>query len=257
MGEWMLGMGRRSWQSADFGELFDEPPTYFNALPLSSLPSRSGTESPWWDEMMQHPNSTTSGRLLLSGRLAEDDRPGAQHHRLVGHELPRRADQFRRHAGTRQDGGIRDAQQLIIGPWPHRVNGTRALNGIDFGEQAIINLDDYNMRFYDRWLKGSKRIERDPRVHVFVLGANEWWTSDDWPLPEAEPTPFYFHSRGHANSLKGDGVLSTEPPGHEPADAYATTPPTRSAALEAARRPGRRPHAQHPRRHALLHERRC
>jgi hypothetical protein len=44
MGEWMLAMGRRSFQYSEFGELFSEPQPYFDALPLSSLPSRSGTE---------------------------------------------------------------------------------------------------------------------------------------------------------------------------------------------------------------------
>ena len=37
-------------------------------------------------------------------------------------------------------------------------------------------------------------------------------------------TPFYLHSRGHANSLKGDGSLSPEQPGAGPADAYAYDP---------------------------------
>ncbi len=61
---------------------------------------------------------------------------------------------------------------------------------------------------------------------------------------------------GDANSLKGDGGLSTEPPGDEPADAYRYDPrdPVRIA-LEAARRPGRRPAPVDPRRRALLHER--
>src|SRR5262249_16332206 len=87
------------------------------------------------------------------------------------------------------------------------------------------NLNHYVVRFYDRYLKGVRNgIERDPRVHVFVLGANEWWTGNEWPLPETEPTPFYLHSNGHANSLRGDGGLSPEPPGHEPADAYVYDP---------------------------------
>jgi putative CocE/NonD family hydrolase len=131
-------------------------------------------------------------------------------------------------AGMQERGATqqsRDGQQLIIGPWPHWVNRTRTLNGVDFGAQAVVNLEQYVTRFYDRWLKGADNgLDSDPRVQVFVLGANEWWTSDSWPLPEAEPTPFYFHSRGHANSLKGDGGLSTEQPGAEPADGYAYDP---------------------------------
>ncbi len=130
---------------------------------------------------------------------------------------------MRKHGQTRSD--PRRHSRSSSAPGRTVVNRTRSLNGIDFGDQAVVNLDDYTVRFYDRWLKGiDNGIERDPRVHVFVLGANEWWTADDWPLPEPEPTPFYFHSNGHANSLKGDGGLSVEQPGDEPADAYAYDP---------------------------------
>jgi predicted acyl esterase len=55
MGEWMLAMGRRSWQLPNHN-WFDAPQGYYDALPLASLPERAGITSPWWDEMMQHPN---------------------------------------------------------------------------------------------------------------------------------------------------------------------------------------------------------
>ncbi len=129
---------------------------------------------------------------------------------------------MREHART---DALRAGQKLIIGPWPHRVNRTRSLNGLDFGEQAIINLEEYQLRFYDHWLKGvDNGIDTEPPVHVFVLGANEWWAEPDWPLPDAEDVPFYFHSGGHANRLTGDGGLSTTPPGDEPEDTYRYDP---------------------------------
>ena len=53
------------------------------------------------------------------------------------------------------------------------------------------------------------------RRYVFVIGASQWWAEDSWPLPGTGHVPFYFHSRGHANSLRGDGALSPEPPGDE------------------------------------------
>ena len=121
-------------------------------------------------------------------------------------------------------------QKLIIGPWPHWVNRQRRLSGVDFGEHAILELNDYVIRFFDRYLKGiGNGIEDEKPVHVFVIGANEWWSADTWPLPGAEPTEFYFHSGGHANSLRGDGTLSTQPPDSEPADDYRYDPasPTR------------------------------
>ena len=58
----------------------------------------------------------------------------------------------------RQSGGnqlARQGQKLIIGPWPHAVNRKRSLNGIDFGDHAVIPLDNYVLRFFDRSFEGS------------------------------------------------------------------------------------------------------
>ena len=125
----------------------------------------------------------------------------------------------------------RDGQKLMIGPWPHWVNNHRSRNGVDFGEHAIIELDDYITRFFDRWLKGKRNgIDDEKPVYIFVLGANEWWAEDSWPLPGTEEVPFYFHSGGNANSLKGDGGLSpTEPGRRARGHLHATTPRTRCA----------------------------
>ena len=50
----------------------------------------------------------------------------------------------------------REGQRLVLGPWPHWVNGSRSLNGQDFGPTAITGLPDYTMKFFDYWLKGKK-----------------------------------------------------------------------------------------------------
>jgi uncharacterized protein len=226
MGEWMLWMGRRSWGLPTPYELFNAPQPYFNAVPTAQLPTRAGFEPPWWAEWMRHPNFDEFWRASsYSDAWPKITVPALNITGWWDMNFPGAPINF---TGMRRQGAteaIRRSQQLIIGPWPHHVNKTRTLTGVDFGEKAIINLDDYMIRFYDRWLKGTENgLERDPRVHVFVIGANEWWTGDDWPLPEVEPTPFYLHSRGKANSLKGDGVLSTAPPGGEPADHYAYDP---------------------------------
>jgi hypothetical protein len=62
------------------------------------------------------------------------------------------------------------------------------------------------------------------RVHVFVVGANEWWEADEWPLPGTQPARFYLHSAGGANTHRGNGVLSRQPPDHEPCDRYESDP---------------------------------
>src|SRR5260370_2000513 len=44
------------------------------------------------------------------------------------------------------------------------------------------------------------------------------------PPPQAQPTKYFLHSGGKANSLRGDGALSASAPKSEPSDAYIYNP---------------------------------
>jgi putative CocE/NonD family hydrolase len=121
---------------------------------------------------------------------------------------------------------------LVIGPWSHIFNRNRALLGVDYGADALIDWDGYVCRWFDHYLKGVENgVASDPPVHVFVMGRNRWYAEKDWPVPGAVPTAFYLRGGGKANSLKGDGLLSREAPGAEAADEYVYDPekPTPSA----------------------------
>jgi putative CocE/NonD family hydrolase len=100
------------------------------------------------------------------------------------------------------------------------------LNGLDLGPDAVTGLREYQLKFFDHYLKGKtdNTLNDDARVHVFVVGANEWWEADTWPLPNTQPTPLYLHSEGKANSHRGDGKVSFDPPKAEPADVYVSDP---------------------------------
>jgi len=84
----------------------------------------------------------------------------------------------------------------VIGPWPHWVNQSRILSGLDFGANAVTDLESYTLRFFDYWLRGARDngLSADARVHIFVTGANEWWEADEWPLPGTQQS-----REGHSN----------------------------------------------------------
>lgn len=44
------------------------------------------------------------------------------------------------------------------------------------------------------------------------MGENKWRGEHEWPLARTRYTEFFLHSRGGANSVRGDGRLSTDPP---------------------------------------------
>ena len=48
----------------------------------------------------------------------------------------------------------RKSQKLLVGPWMHRINQNRRIAGIDFGPQAIIDLQSIEHRWFDYHLKG-------------------------------------------------------------------------------------------------------
>ena len=64
----------------------------------------------------------------------------------------------------------------------------------------------------------------EPPISLFVMGANRWRHEHTWPLPGTEFVPFYLQSGGRANTLAGDGALSSEPPGSRPADTFDYDP---------------------------------
>ena len=225
LGGWMIGMGRRSWQDPQFIREFSNESDYFDELPVASLPAHAGVRSEWWDEMMQHPSYDDFWKRGSYDCHAQITTPALNITGWWDMNFPGAPTNFEAMRRTHSQGETGAAQKLIIGPWPHWVNRERALNGVDFGDDAVIELNDYVVRFFDRWLKGRQNgIEQEKDVYTFVVGANEWWAEDDWPLADTAETAYYFHSGGSANSLKGDGTLSTSPPGDEPADTFFYDP---------------------------------
>ncbi len=116
-------------------------------------------------------------------------------------------------------------QKMIIGPWGHAVNASRKLGEVDFGPEAVIDLQGYEMRWFRHWLANEKNgIETEPPVRIFVMGANVWRDELEWPLERTEFTRLHLHSKGSANSRFGDGSLGVGWPDAEPPDHYDYDP---------------------------------
>lgn len=132
--------------------------------------------------------------------------------------------------GMKQGAGSETArknERLIIGPWSHG-GFTGSYPEREFGISAsalACDLSGTHLRWYDHWLKGVENgIEHEKPVKIFVMGLDQWREEDDWPLPDALERCFYLHSDGRANTLHGDGSLSTDLPAQEPADIYLYNP---------------------------------
>jgi uncharacterized protein len=117
-------------------------------------------------------------------------------------------------------GKLDDKHRILIGPWAHNMSIPFA--GINFGDDSSAPIRAYQIDWFDRWLKGtapeSTRVAREgwhqaravvdqAPVHLFVMGVNRWRDEQEWPLSRTRYTPLYMTSKGHANTLGGDGAL--------------------------------------------------
>jgi putative CocE/NonD family hydrolase len=117
--------------------------------------------------------------------------------------------------GLRRKGGskvAREGAQLVVGPWVH-LDWRQQVGQLDFGPEANNPINEIQLRFFDYWLKGIQNgVDRDPKVRIFVMGANKWRTANEWPLPGTVYQKYYLHSTAGANTASGDGWLSTKKP---------------------------------------------
>ena len=120
----------------------------------------------------------------------------------------------------------RQRSRLLVGPWTHTAIGDAAPFGdIDFGSQAGMDIPAEHLRWYDQRLKGlDTGIDEEPPIRIFVMGANQWRSEQEWPLERTEYTRFYLHSSGRANSSFGDGALTTDAPEADSVDSYSYDP---------------------------------
>jgi hypothetical protein len=124
-----------------------------------------------------------------------------------------------------QPEALRSGQKLLMGPWPHALNSTSKLGEVDFGPTATIDMTGTWLRWFDYWLKGTDNgVGKEPPVRMFVMGANTWTDESEWPIGRTQYKRYYLHSGGRANSLYGDGKLSTQEPAKEAFDGYTYDP---------------------------------
>jgi putative CocE/NonD family hydrolase len=126
----------------------------------------------------------------------------------------------------------RASQKLIVGPWSHGPSiqdpaFARRVGEMDFGPNAVVDFNAEMLRWYDYWLNGAETgVLNEPRVRYFLMGANEWRTSDTWPPAGLGSQRWYLRQEksGSAASLN-DGTLSVDGPGgKEKPDAYTYDP---------------------------------
>jgi putative CocE/NonD family hydrolase len=99
-------------------------------------------------------------------------------------------------------------------------------------DTVLPGLPDYReeiLRWWDHWLKDvDTGIMDEPAVHYWVMGANEWRSGSDWPLPETQWTKFYLNSW---ERLQTAPFTPSSAEDELPPDAFVQMPPTQTNAV--------------------------
>jgi len=220
--EWVAMIDGRSMQNitpVNWKNLYDQ-------LPLVTLDNKAGRNSLFWKDWIAHYSwddywdkqsyqeklwKTGIPAIHMSGWYDDD---------LIG-TLMNFTNMYSHGLTT----GKEKYQKMIIGPWPHAFNTYRKMGRFDYGKDAIIDINNLYLRWFDYWLKDKDTgILEDAPVKIFIMGDNVWRDEREWPLKQTVYTKYYFHSGGKANTLEGDGTLNTTMPGNEEPDSYVYDP---------------------------------
>ena len=197
----------------------------YEHLPLLTMDEQAGRRNPFWRADLEHPQLDAYWEPLRYQSKFERLAVPVLH--ISGWYDDEQIGTPLNYIGMTTRAATPEArvgQRLLMGPWGHAVNTESKLGEVDFGPQSLIDLRGEELRWFDRWLKGSTDPTGAP-VRIFIMGANEWRDEQQWPLARTQWTPYYLHSAGRANSRFGDGTLSTTQPGtHEPPDSYRYDP---------------------------------
>ncbi len=133
------------------------------------------------------------------------------------------------HVRQHAEGDVKNEQWAIIAPvghcaytraTEHTVVGERDVGDARWDYQSMIN------GFFDRFVKGSggQVLDTMPKVRYYVMGKEEWHSSDTWPPAGAKPMTFFLSSGGKANTRNGDGTLAARAPGRDAPDRFTYDP---------------------------------
>ena len=129
------------------------------------------------------------------------------------------------------DRDVRDGQYMVIAPTLHcGFDRTPEHEDLIAGDLNVGNATfpyyDTIFDFLDYYLKGANNDFRanTPRVQLYTMGRNQWSSANTWPPEDAAPVALYLSSGGGANSVFGDGSLSTARVDGAAADTFTYNP---------------------------------
>jgi len=180
-------------------------------LPLLDMQRLLGRQAQFYTEWIQHPDYDDYWKALdVTEHFSKITIPV--------HTLGGWFDIFTQgtvdgYLGMSQTGGslkARQGSQMTIGPWGH--GPARTFGDLDFGDTAMVDTMAIQLQWFNYWLKDLPGPDNELAARIFVMGENKWRFETKYPLTNTEYRKLYLHSKGGANSARGNGKLSWNTP---------------------------------------------
>lgn len=192
---------------------------------LDNIEQRAGYASEQLREWVQRDRYDDYWESLDQSLMYRDISCAAMHHAGFFDHISRGQylafNEIREHGASQF---ARENQYLLAGAWGHGGCQRTTYGEWDFGASAGIDINDYELRFLDLWLKDiDDGLSEEPPVRYFLMGENCWQFAATWPPEGMERVEWHLDSDGRA--AQGDtGRLVRSKPQAQVADEYVYDP---------------------------------
>lgn len=220
---WYIGM------SAERGVTPAKPPKWdelMREIPVATLDERAGLPSKAWKELIKHPyydeywkhddlkeyTANIKAPFFIQGSWYD----------VIGAESINTYFDLINSPDVPEN--VKKHTYMRIGPWGHGVNVKEG--EYSFGDESMVT-EDLEIDFLMSLLTGkTPASDKEPaRIAYFTMGMNKWQHTNQWPPANVKFKNYYLGSGGKANTLNGDGILSTSSPDKDmPADKFVYDP---------------------------------
>ena len=181
---------------------------YLEAGSLKNLTKLTGDTIAFWKDLMSHPNydsfwkardarvatkNLQPAMLWVGGLFDAEDCWGA----------------WNAYKAAEQNNPGKAFNKIVDGPWYHGQwasnDGTHHGN-IQFGSNtSTYYQQNFEIPFFNYFLKGKGDIAKIAEANVFVTGANEWKSFAQWPPANKVDQTYYFQSNSKLSAKKPVG----------------------------------------------------
>lgn len=195
-------------------------------VPVEQIPEVLGFDGRDWIESLAHPMQDSFwDELQVQGKMVGNQVAGLHITGWFDNNLPGTIDWF---DILRKESVCPEDQYLIVGPWSHAANVApiQKVGDLEFGENALIDMLDLKVRFFDHYLKGEAGFVLH-QVQLYDMGRMNWYQGADYP--GTRPEKCYLADGKIASKAGGSSAYSYNP--HNPTPVTAYFPPVNCAGV--------------------------